>query len=464
MVTIKNQGETAKRTSPLLPAGSLPARAAAWLRGRAPEVYLVGGTIRDWLLGRESHDVDFAVAQDSLSLARGLADHLGGYFVPLDRRRGIARVVCYEGEDIITMDLTLLQGQTLAQDLSRRDFTVNAIALRMGEGEARLIDPYSGQEDIGRRLIRAVTPHVFADDPLRLLRAVRLAAELEFAIEPQTEALLRQNTPLITHSAAERIRYELVKVLRAPRAPYWTHFLVDTSLLTSIMPQLEPHIGPAMETFERVHRLIATLKGVKPDLPGLQTLALFRGDLLEHLSHPTNEERCREDVLRMTALLSPFPPDQARGALLELRFSGYEAHCGGSIVAHRGKLHQFQGQEVSRRDIYRFFLEAGDAGIEALLLALAQEREGQKREQLAEGAAQLLEATFHRYEEVVAPVPLLDGHTLMRELGLEPGPKVGELLAALREAQAAGEVHTRRQALAFVRKLLRLGTGPLAQP
>ena len=97
---------------------------------------------------------------------------------------------------------------------------------------------------------------------------------------------------------------------------------------------------------------------------------------------------------------------------------------------------------------------AGDAGVEALLLALAQESEGQRRGQLAEGAARLLEAHFHRYEEMIAPAPLLNGHAVMNELGLAPGPKVGELLAALREAQAAGEVCTRGQAWAFVRKLL----------
>jgi len=451
MEIVKKQKESDKTIPPLLTEGSLAARAATWLTACTSEVYLVGGTIRDWLLGRESHDVDFVVAQDSLSLARGLADYLKGYFVPLDRRRGIARVVCYEEEEAIYVDLILLQGQTLAQDLMRRDFTINAIALRLGEEELRLIDPHQGQEDLRRRLVRAVTPHVFADDPLRLLRAVRLAAELEFKIEPQTEELLRRDAPLIELSAAERIRYELVKILRAPQAPRWARFLVDTDLLASIVPQLESHIGPAMETYEMVHQLITALKEEALGLFGLQALAPFGEGLLEHLAQPTNEERCREDVLRMTALLSPLPPEEVRGVLLELRFSGYEAHCGGHIVAHWRKLHPLRGSDISRRTIYRFFREAGDAGVEALLLALAQEGEGQRREQLSRSAAQLLEGYFRRYQEVIAPPLLLNGHALMGELGLEPGPWVGELLAALREAQAVGEVCTPEEALAFVR-------------
>jgi len=445
---IENSDKADSQDRPLLPKGSLAARAAAWLREQTSEVYLVGGYIRDWLLGRESHDMDFAVAQDSLSLARGLADYLGGYFVPLDRRRGIARVVRYEGEEMFYLDLTLLQGRTLAEDLTRRDFTINAIALRLGEGERRLIDLHQGREDLRRRLIRAVTPHIFADDPLRLLRAVRLAAELEFEIEPQTEALLRRDVPLIRLSAAERIRYELVKVLRTPQAPRWARYLADTGLLALIVPSLEPYLGPAVEAFKGVHQLITALKGGELDL---QALAPLREDLLAHLAQQTNEERSREDVLRIAALLSPLSPDEVRMALLELRFSGYEARCGGGIVAHWRELHQLQGPEPSRRDIYRFFRKAGDAGVEALLLALSQESEAERCEQLGRSAAQLLDVYFHLYQEVIAPPPLLDGHVVMSELGLEPGPKVGELLAALREAQAAGEVHTSEEALEFIR-------------
>ena len=455
-MTAQDRAQNDERTPPLLPGGSLAARAASWLTSRAPDVYLVGGYIRDWLLGRESRDVDFAVPQDSLSLGRGLADHLRGHFVPLDRRRGIVRVVCYEGPETIYVDLTLLQGRTLAEDLMRRDFTINAIAHRMGGEKACLIDPHGGREDIARRLIRAVAPSAFADDPLRLLRAVRLAAELEFVIEPQTEALLRQYASLIALSAMERIRYELVKVLRAPRAPHWTRFLVDTGLLAPIAPQLEHYISAAMETFERAHRLITALKGGKSGLLRLQALALapFREDLLEHLSQPTNEERCREDILRITALLCPLSPDKVKGALGELRFSGYEARCAEKITAHCGELYHLRGGEISRSITYRFFRETGDAGIESLLLALARESEAPKRERLAKGAAQLLAAYFHRYEELIDPLLLLDGHTVMGELDLEPGPKVGELLAALREAQAVGQVQTREEALAFVRRLL----------
>ena len=435
---------------PLLLEGSLAARAAAWLTAHAPEVYLVGGYIRDRVLGRESHDVDFTVPQNSLPLARTLADHLGGYFVLLDRSRGTARVVCHgEGESAF-VDLTLLQGQTLAQDLMHRDFTINAIALRLGDVPPRLIDPHKGQEDLQHRLIRAVTPHVFTDDPLRLLRTVRLSAELGFEIEPQTETLLRRNTSLIHLPAPERIRYELVKTLRTSKAPRWVSFLADTSLLISVVPSLKPHMDRAVEAFDKIHQLITALKDGSSCRLGLQALVQFAPDLQTHLSHPTNEERCREDVLGMAALLSPLSPDEVREAFLALRFSGFETHYGWSIIASWQKVSQLQGLDVSRRAIYHYFRGAEDAGIEALLLALSQSTEGQRTGQLVACATRLLGAYFCRYRSVIAPLPLIDGHTIMSELGLEPGPRVGELLAALREAQAAGEVHTPQEALAFV--------------
>jgi tRNA nucleotidyltransferase (CCA-adding enzyme) len=453
MDMVEKQGQLVRAAYPL-PQGSVAARAADWLAARAPEVYLVGGTIRDWLLGRESHDVDFAVAKHSLSLARRLADHLGGYFVPLDRKRGIARVVCGEGRESIYLDLTLLQGQSLHQDLSHRDFTVNAIALRLGEERPRLIDLHYGQKDAQRRLIRAVTPHIFTDDPLRLLRAVRLAAELEFAIEPQTEALLRQHVSLIGLSAAERIRYELVRVLHSPQARRWVHFLVDTGLLGSVLPRLEPYLDAAESAFDRMHQLTTALRDGQLGPLGLQALAPFGEDLVAHLAQPTKGEHSREDLLRIAALLSPLPADDAECALLRLRFSAHEVRFGSGIVAHHPRALQLQGVDISRRATYRFFHESGDAGLEALLLALALLGEGRRSGHLAEGAARMLDAYFHSYEDVVAPPPLLDGHTVMSELGLEPGPRVGQILAALREAQAAGEIRTRAEAVRFVRKPL----------
>ncbi len=156
----------------------------------------------------------------------------------------------------------------------------------------------------------------------------------------------------------------------------------------------------------------------------------------------------------MAALLSPLPADTVQEALLKLRFSRHETRSGQTIAATTRRIQQLPELEASRRATYRFFHEAGDSGVEAVLLALARESEAQRRSQLAEWAARLLEVYFHDYQEVIAPTLLLDGHTVMRELDLAPGPRVGEILLKLREAQAAGEVCTREQALFFLRKLL----------
>ena len=153
----------------------------------------------------------------------------------------------------------------------------------------------------------------------------------------------------------------------------------------------------------------------------------------------------------MTGLLSALSPEEVGKTLRRLRFGNREAQCGQGIVTHSKRLHHLGGEGVSRRAIYRFFRCAGDSGVEALLLGLAQDVEEQSHQGMVETAARLLEAYFCDYEKIIAPPSLLDGHALMARLGLEEGPHVGQLLAEVREAQGAGEVRTREEALSFAR-------------
>ncbi len=161
----------------LIPKGSMVEQVCAFLRARSVEAYLVGGYVRDWLQGRTSHDIDFAVAGDAVKLARRAADRMGGAFVLLDQERCTARVVT-RGEDgqRLFIDFARLQGDDIIADLSKRDFTVNAIAVVVADTESppQIIDPYDGQHDLRLGLVRAVSQTAFRDDPLRTLRAVRL--------------------------------------------------------------------------------------------------------------------------------------------------------------------------------------------------------------------------------------------------------------------------------------------------
>ena len=203
--------------SEIIPKGSIVERICRFLRARHVEFYLVGGYVRDQLLGRPSHDADFVVAGEALRLARKVADRFGGHFFPLDKERDTGRAILRdeEGEPFF-VDFARLRGEDIVADLALRDFTIDAIALDLSDPVGpRLIDPYDGCDDLRAGLVRAVSEEAFRDDPLRTLRAVRLAAELGMAIEPHTEALLREAAPLISRVSAERVRDELIERIKA---------------------------------------------------------------------------------------------------------------------------------------------------------------------------------------------------------------------------------------------------------
>jgi hypothetical protein len=169
------------------------------------EAWVVGGAVRDELLGREIIDLDIAV-RDPRAAAREYAKRSGGSPFPLSERHGAWRVALEGGRR--TVDFTPLR-DSIEDDLATRDFTINAIAVPLADGEP--VDPYRGRADLDGRIIRAVAPGIFTDDPLRLLRAVRLEDELGFRLDPGTEQLVREHAELVTRPAAERTYAELVR-------------------------------------------------------------------------------------------------------------------------------------------------------------------------------------------------------------------------------------------------------------
>jgi poly(A) polymerase len=202
---------------------SLLATVSGLLAGQGIESYLVGGFIRDVLLKRDTADIDIALAANALEVAPLVADALGGKFIILDEANRVGRVVVADKKapsgSSWQLDFSTVEGG-IEQDLSRRDFTIDAMAVDLGElsrDDIHLIDPFKGQVDIKERIIRAVSGTAFESDPVRLLRAVRLAAELGFTIESRTEALVKRHSGLIAAVAGERVREEL----RGGFCPTW---------------------------------------------------------------------------------------------------------------------------------------------------------------------------------------------------------------------------------------------------
>ncbi len=472
---------------------------------RGVRVWPVGGAVRDLLLARAVHDWDFAVERDALGLARAVADALGGAYFPLDVERDAGRaVLAPEGAGRLVLDFAALRGADLEADLLARDLSINALAL---DGTGAVVDPAGGLADLDAGRVRATSEHAFRDDPVRLLRAVRVAAELGFEIEPQTVAWMRRDAALLARPAAERVRDEFARVLATPCAAVHLERLDAFGLLPHVVPELASLKGVAQspphrfDVWHHTLMVVDVLEGglaavagrevearARVDAPPAawgdlaRVLSQFSEDVTAHLAVEVSGGRDRALVLKLAALLHDVgkPRTQSQDAdgrihfynhepvgariaadrLHALRFSRDEIDRVWVIVGqHLRPLHLARSERVTRRAIYRYYRATGCGGVDVALLSLAdhlatwgpnlEARHWTRRLEVAEI---LLTHFFERYEETVAPPPLLTGHDLMAELGLDPGPEVGRLLEALREAQAAGEIATRDEALALARR------------
>jgi len=478
---------------------------ASILRERSIEAYLIGGCVRDRLLGRESRDIDFVVRGDAVKLAREVADKLGGSFVLLDEETDTGRVVVREeGGERLFIDFTRLRGEDIGVDLTKRDFTIDAMAMDVASlaESPRIIDPYGGQRDLQDGRLRAVSENVFHDDPLRLLRAVRLAAELGFSIDFLTDALLRWNHALIERASPERVRDELARILALPKAADSLGYMDSSGLLTTIIPELVALKGLEQPPPHRydvfVHSIetVATMDEIQEAgyetvdsdtrYPVAGILAPFSAQLSARLDGVIAGDRSRLTSLKLAALLHDvgkpatktidanghirFLEHQRKGAdmaeaiLKRLRFSVKETRLIQAIIAHHMRPLLLSKREVvTNRAIYRFFRETGGAGVDVLILSLADHLATSGPDGLDIAEWEKLLGLVHRmlgdyYEErgkVISPPKLIDGHDLMERFGLKPGPKIKELLEAVREAQVQGEVATKEEALEYTEQVLR---------
>jgi len=469
---------------------------------RRQPIWLVGGAVRDALLARPVHDWDFATEQEAMGLARAAADALGGAYFPLDKERDTGRIVLTASTGArLELDFAALREVDLEGDLRARDFTINAMAL---DAAGRLFDPTGGQSDLEANLIRAVSEGAFRSDPVRLLRAVRLEAQLGFEIEPQTAAWIHRDADKAAIPSAERMRDEFARMLISPKAVMPLQRLDEFGLLPYIAPELRPLKEVAQSPPHRFdvwrHTLLTVdaLEGVVAAIVGQEVesrplvnvppaawdnlareLGQFADDLTAHLSIEVSSGRDRTGLLKLAALLhdigkpqtqsqdsegrihfyehEPMGARMASARLKKLRFSRDEAKCVYTIIEqHLRPAHLSRAKKVTRRAVYRYFRVADRAGIDAALLSLADHlatwgpnlREQCWRRQI-EVVKILLTHYFKRREETIAPPPLVTGNDLMITLELEEGPEIGRLLEELQESQAAGEVQTREEALAL---------------
>ncbi len=427
---------------------------------------LVGGTVRDALLGRESEylDLDFVLPSDAVETATAIARHYRAGFVLLDAERQIARVVFEQG----TADFALQVGASLEADLRRRDFTVNAIAYNPHTAE--LLDPLGGYEDLQRKRLRMICAENLQEDPLRLLRAYRQASQLGFTLDQDTQHAIRQLAPQLRHIAAERVQSELNYLLSTVKGTPWLRSAWEDGLLNDWFPDATD------EGLRRIAAIDQTTVVIQ------ETWADFWAELVRGVRGATAGKSRMEPkasgsartwitIAKLASLLSS-DPQTAEGQLWRLKYSRAEIQAASTVIK---SLPAFQTANPCSKwtlaEQYFFFQSAGITFPAVMLLAIGAAKLQRDAYDVSssmaaglffdglsagnsEGGALLIERFLNSNDPVAHPKALVTGQDLMKTLHIPAGPIIGRLLAALQLAHAEQKITSRDDALALAKTLL----------
>jgi poly(A) polymerase len=448
-----------------------------------PAVWIAGGAVRDAALGGAVTDLDLAVAGDPAAVAKAVARAGGGHAFELSAEFATWRAVDHDGG--WQVDATALRGETIEADLGQRDFTVGAVAVPLAGGDP--IDPCGGLDDLERRLLRAVGDRSFASDPLRLLRAARLAAELDLEVEADTLALARAEAPRAADPAGERQLAELRRLVGGERPLRGLELLDELGIAAVVLPELAAlrgvEQGPNHHLDVHGHTLAVFERTIEVE-GDLDRFAGERAaDARALLDEPLADEMSRGTALRFGALLHDIGKPQTRGERGGyVTFIGHDRE-GAEIVgtvcerlrASRALTRHLQALTLHHlrlgflvheaplppRRVHEYLRATEPVAADVTLLTVADRLSARGSGPFATEEA--IEAHLGLAREMLAaafdwrrdgpPAPLLRGDELAAELGIPEGAELGELLAELEAAQFAGEIGTREEAVALAGKL-----------
>jgi poly(A) polymerase len=445
---------------------------------------LTGGTLRDLLLGLAPPDLDITVNGDALGLGENLARQLEGRYIPLDPDHATCRVVWCGFQ----LDITGLRSTSIEKDLQLRDFTVNALAWELGgflDRQGEIIDPTGGRADLEARRLRLAGSQVLSADPLRVLRAFRFQSTHDLRPTGQTIKQLAEAAPNLALMPKERISHEWLLLMVGEEAAAAVRGMEDTGVLRALAPALEKGRGVGQNPYHHLDVLEHSLACVDSLQLLIKRPQEWLGPLAGEVDIYVSDQRRR--ALLMTAALfhdlgkpatrqerelgwatfyrhDTKGADMARLSCLDLGLSKADAEYVARMVAgHMRPFHllgaQRRGQLTDRAVRRLLEATAGDL-IGLFLVALADTLAGKgplrpldAEERLVDLLGEVCQMRDERLAQALAAPPLLKGRRLMSELGLEPGPEIGRLLKAVREAQLDGKVDSPEAALRLARQL-----------
>ena len=466
-----------------------PVRVAREALAGEEGVWIVGGAVRDAALERPVTDIDLAVSSDPVAAAKRVANAAGGFAFELSAEFGSWRAAARDRS--WQVDVTALRGEGIAADLDLRDFTIGAVAVPLdGEG---VLDPHGGLADLERKVLRVVGRSAFEDDPLRLLRAARLAAELDLEVDAETADLARATAPSAAAPSGERQLAELRALIAGPDPVGGFRLLDELGVTAAVLPEVEAMRGVEqgpnhhLDVYDHTLAVLANLLEIETDLP---RYAGERSDeVAALLAEPLADEFTRRDALRLGALLHDIgKPGTAADRGGYRTFIGHDASGAetaaaicrrlrasrrlGTYVAALARHHLRLGflvpqRPLGPRTVHDYLRATGDVAVDVTLLTVADRLSARGSGPIA--GDEMVKGHLELAGEMIAaaldwrrdgpPRPFLPGDELAAELGIEPGPSLGELVAELEAAQYAGEVASREDAVRHAREVLARGSG-----
>jgi poly(A) polymerase len=453
------------------------------------KLYLVGGALRDLILDRtkENPDFDFCLKSGALKFGAKLAKELRCAFVLLDEEHAACRLVKKINQKIYTLDFSDFRASTLEKDLLHRDFTINSMALSLGEVfgdqdlENLIIDPYFGKADLKAKIIKITGPGSFKEDPLRILRAFSFSCTLGFNLDKETLRLAKQEKNKISAVSSERIREELFKILDSSMAHTCLVSLDKLKILEIIFPEIKPmrrigqgpyhHLDVWQHTLETLSQFELIIKWAKQ-----------KPEIFDYLQEEIAGLRKRSSLLKLACILHDIgKPKALRREKKKIIFHGHERIGLGltRIISRRLKLSNEEGRHLERivlwhlrpgylannphptaRAVFRYFRDTGSDALAVLLLSLADQRatkgpltSADSRLRHEKTVKSLIRKLLKQKDEKKL-VRFLNGNDLMKKFKLPASPLIGELLAELEEAQAIGKVKNKEEAWQLAAKLI----------
>ena len=439
------------------------------------EVYLVGGVLRDFYLGKENFDKDVVVNKvDAENFAKTLANSIDATFISLDEENKIYRLILKD--KINCIDIANLCEETIEEDLKRRDLTINAIAINLKTFE--ILDFTGGINDLQSKKIRHISEQNFIDDPLRLLRVYRFEAMLGFEIEKETTQIIKKHASKIHQSASERINYELLKLFSGDYSDKALIEMDKTGLLKEILPicedlkkipsNLHHHLDLFSHSIEVVKQLQQLYEKSAPEVKqhlekinfgGAKRLAHLKfAGLLHDIGKPSTwtieQDTGRHRFIKHDDIGSKM----GLNILKQKKFSKKQIdYITKMIKYHIHPSHVVSAPDINDKIYMRFIRKTGDEVIDIILLAMADRLSARGvdiTDEIVQKNINSLQTLLDFYLSVkdnLKPLPkLLSGEDIMEILNIKPSKELGEIIKELKEAQLSGDITTKQEALSFI--------------